>query len=315
MPTGVYDASLITQRARAKAESNSFINRIQNPTNPTTSYGPLTGIYDNSEINRVNNGQMKYFQRNGACTVAYVGCPCTVLTPSGQVANNVVVVAPGVVDGIQGNYGSVIVTWNVPTGTAPFTYTLLAESQTTSANNRTVINIPTESYIFPTYIDPSPEQLVAGDRYLFKVTAFNPLPSPSAGSALSLFNAPYGQPAYTGNTPTSTPTAIGITINYSSYTAFSRTNGTLFDSTGTSIGTGSANATTFTITSGLLAETEYTNCYFRLTAGNNTSSNSGTFTFTTVPKSPFFILQKISSGKGFLILTLSFSFNIITPLN
>jgi hypothetical protein len=215
MPTGVFDASLITQRARAKAESNSFINRIQNPTNPTTSYGPLTGIYDNSEVNRVNNGQMKYFQRNGACTVAYIGCPCTVLTPSGQVANNVVIVAPGVVDGIQANYGSVIVTWNVPTGTAPFTYTLLAESQTNPLNNRTNTGITTNSYTFPTYTaPPPPEQLVAGDRYLFKVTAFNPLPSPSAGSALSLFNAPFEVPVVSSiDSSPADPNTILIRIN------------------------------------------------------------------------------------------------------
>jgi hypothetical protein len=77
MPTAVYDSSLITKRLQSQAISKSFSSRIQNPVNPTTSYGPLLGIYDNSIINNVTNGQMTEFRRNeGACTTISVGCPC-----------------------------------------------------------------------------------------------------------------------------------------------------------------------------------------------------------------------------------------------
>ena len=277
MPTGVFDASLITQRARAKAESNSFINRIQNPTNPTTSYGPLTGIYDNSEVNRVTNGQMKYFQRNGACTVAYIGCPCTV-TVNGQVVNNVVAVAPGAVTNLRVEYGSTVVYWDPPTfGTSPFTYELRATSTTPGAITP-VIRTNVTSPVTLAVTDLTP-----GVNYTFQVIPSGPGGTSTATPPTTTEYAPYDKPTYTGNTPTSTLTQSGITISYNSYTAFSRTTGTLYNSAGTSIGTGVATATTFTIISGLSPETTYTDCYFRLTAGNDTSSNSNTFSFTTVP--------------------------------
>ena len=77
MPTTIYDSSLITQRRRDKAISGSFINRIQNPINPTTGYGPLLGISDQSIINTVKNGQMTEYRKNdGGCTTVNVGCPC-----------------------------------------------------------------------------------------------------------------------------------------------------------------------------------------------------------------------------------------------
>jgi hypothetical protein len=96
MPTTIYDSSLITQRRRATAESGSFVTRISpwnvqglnianNPptpvqvnfNQPNTGYAPALGIYDQSIINTVKNGQMKFFRKNdGGCTTVFNGCPC-----------------------------------------------------------------------------------------------------------------------------------------------------------------------------------------------------------------------------------------------
>jgi hypothetical protein len=96
MPTTIYDSSQITQRRRATAESGSFVSRISpwnvmgfknNGTNvvpvkvdgnqPNTGYAPMLGIYDQSIINTVKNGQMKFYRKNdGGCTTVYDGCPC-----------------------------------------------------------------------------------------------------------------------------------------------------------------------------------------------------------------------------------------------
>ena len=81
MPTTIYDSSLITQRRGAKAESGSFINRITNPVNPNTGYAPLLGISQQSIINDVKNGNMKFYRKNeGGCTTIDNGCPCQPLT-------------------------------------------------------------------------------------------------------------------------------------------------------------------------------------------------------------------------------------------
>lgn len=99
MPTTIYDSSLLTQRRRMKAESGSFIRRIQDPqsngtsgSNVTTGYAPLLGIYDQSIINTVRSGNMKFYQKNSSgCTVINNGCPCPPLqataSPCGCVQN------------------------------------------------------------------------------------------------------------------------------------------------------------------------------------------------------------------------------------
>lgn len=101
MPTTIYDSSLITQRRRAKAESGSFITRIspwnvvntvpatsttpatvvQTATNqPTTGYAPALGIYDQSIINQVKNGNMTFYRKgDGGLTTINNGCPCVPL--------------------------------------------------------------------------------------------------------------------------------------------------------------------------------------------------------------------------------------------
>jgi hypothetical protein len=97
MPTTIYDSSLITQRRRAKAESGSFISRISpwnvqglnfnnapptpivvDPTKqPNTGYAPALGIYDQSIINQVKNGNMRMYRKGtGGLTIISNGCPC-----------------------------------------------------------------------------------------------------------------------------------------------------------------------------------------------------------------------------------------------
>jgi hypothetical protein len=95
MPTTIYDSSLITQRRGAKAESGSFISRIspwkivppgqnyvQTSSNqPNTGYAPMLGISQQSIINVVRNGNMKFYRKNdGGCTTIDNGCPCQPLT-------------------------------------------------------------------------------------------------------------------------------------------------------------------------------------------------------------------------------------------
>lgn len=102
MPTTIYDSSLITQRRRATTESGSFVSRISPwnvkglsstipaypvninaNTQPNTGYAPILGIYDQSIINTVKNGQMTMYRKNdGGCTTISNGCPCLPLPSS-----------------------------------------------------------------------------------------------------------------------------------------------------------------------------------------------------------------------------------------
>jgi len=83
MPTTIYDSSLLTQRRKDKAESGSFITRITNATNPNTGYAPALGIWDQSIINTVKQGNMRYYRKgDGGCTTINNGCPCQPLTNS-----------------------------------------------------------------------------------------------------------------------------------------------------------------------------------------------------------------------------------------
>ena len=73
MPTAIYDSSLITKRRQVKAESGSFITRI---ASNNTSYAPALGIWDQSIVNDVKNGQMKYYRKGEGSTTIDNGCPC-----------------------------------------------------------------------------------------------------------------------------------------------------------------------------------------------------------------------------------------------
>ena len=102
MPTTIYDSSLITQRKRATTESGSFISRIS-PWNvvppgqtyvqtfqnqPTTGYAPMLGIYDQSIINQVKNGTMRFYRKGAGGLVSVSnGCPCAPL-PDGTLCVN-----------------------------------------------------------------------------------------------------------------------------------------------------------------------------------------------------------------------------------
>ena len=86
MSTTIYDSSLITMRRKATAESGSFVSRISpwnippagsSTAQPTTGYAPMLGIYDQSIINTVKTGNMKFYRKNdGGCTTVMDGCPC-----------------------------------------------------------------------------------------------------------------------------------------------------------------------------------------------------------------------------------------------
>uniref|UniRef100_A0A6C0KKQ4 Uncharacterized protein n=1 Tax=viral metagenome TaxID=1070528 RepID=A0A6C0KKQ4_9ZZZZ len=87
--TTIYDASLITQRRKVKAESGSFITRITNPTNPNTGYAPALGIWDQSIINTVRQGNMKYYRKgDGGCTTINNGCPCEPISTTDGCCNS-----------------------------------------------------------------------------------------------------------------------------------------------------------------------------------------------------------------------------------
>jgi hypothetical protein len=76
MSTTIYDSSLITARRRMKAESGDFLQRIQNASQPNTGYTTPLGIYDQSIIQQVAKGQMKYIRKGNGMTLVSDGCPC-----------------------------------------------------------------------------------------------------------------------------------------------------------------------------------------------------------------------------------------------
>ena len=84
MSTTIYDSSLLTKRKQALAQSGSFLTRINNPINPNTGYAPALGIYDDSIMNNIANGQMKYYRKNNGVFVVNNGCPCMPLVPTPQ---------------------------------------------------------------------------------------------------------------------------------------------------------------------------------------------------------------------------------------
>lgn len=204
MPTGIYDSSLITQRQRVKAESNSFINRIQNPTNPNTGYAPALGIYDQSIINSVNTGQMKFFRKNdGGCTIISSGCPCP---DTNSIAVNI---PPGEIPFIIVRYGSVIVEWGTPlTGTPPFYYTVYAIS---SGGTVTSPLITQNQFTFLT------SQLNSGEDYQFRVVASNSA-GVSTKETITPTPAPYGQPGILAELDGTTPGSIILSLNSTPFT-------------------------------------------------------------------------------------------------
>lgn len=220
MPTTIYDSSLVTQRHRDKTISGSFINRIQNPNNPTTSYAPRLGIYDQSIINTVKNGQMTTYRKNdGGCTRINIGCPCT--TSSNSVIHNSITIPelglggsinplqlPGSVTDIIVIYGSVIVKWKAPTVGVeegiPFIYELTTEPET----EKIKIGNGVTEYIYDTATDTP--ILVPGTAYNFIIRATNSLGAGEVTSTTDLFYAPFQAPTEYSITPYYN----GITISF-----------------------------------------------------------------------------------------------------
>lgn len=204
MPTTNYDSSAITQRQKAKVESDSFLTRIQNPVNPTTSYGLLPGIYDQSIINSVNNGQMSFYRKAQGCIIISPGCPCQRLTGIDSS-----ITPPGPIPYITVTYGSVIVEWGEPTiGTRPFIYTVYAVSD----SSPTVTSPPTTNtrYVFQT------SDLVSGIEYDFRVTAANAAGSTEKQTVVPT-PAPYGAPTMTAALNGTTPGSINLSITNSPF--------------------------------------------------------------------------------------------------
>lgn len=199
MPTTIYDSSLITQRQKVKAESESFINRIQNPTNPNTGYAPALGIYDQSIINSVNMGQMKFYRKNdGGCTNISNGCPCPDINSSNDI------IPPSEVPFINVRYGSVIVSYGQPErGTQPFTYVVVGKSK----GNPTVTSEQTTEleYTFAS------DAFVAGQEYQFSVAAYNAAGG-SKAETVTLTAAPYGSPELTAVLNSDTPGSIILSL-------------------------------------------------------------------------------------------------------
>ncbi len=77
MPTTIYDSSLITKLRSSKVTSQNFTTRLSGP-NPTTSYGPTLGIYDQSIINNVKIGNMYEVKKVEGCIQYVGGCPSCV---------------------------------------------------------------------------------------------------------------------------------------------------------------------------------------------------------------------------------------------
>jgi hypothetical protein len=84
MSPTIYDSSLLTMRKQASAQSGSFLTRINNPIHPNTGYAPALGIYDDSVMANVRNGQMKYYRKGGGVFIVNNGCPCKPLVPTPQ---------------------------------------------------------------------------------------------------------------------------------------------------------------------------------------------------------------------------------------
>lgn len=139
----IYDSSYLTQRKMERATAGSFITQGGSR--------PLLGIKDQSIINTVKTGQMTEYSRYTGCIGISPGCPC-----------NVTAILPSSVSGITFTIGSIIVSWNAPVGTGPFSYRI-----TPYLNGVAQPSVSTSdtTYRFT--------ELVEWQPYTFTVCAFN----------------------------------------------------------------------------------------------------------------------------------------------
>lgn len=97
MPTTNFDCSMITKRRQNRAAAGTFINRIQNTTNPSLGYGnPNTGNYNGSVIPEVKSGHTTQYIKNNTCEIISQGCPCGTNT----IVNETINIDPGWVSSI-----------------------------------------------------------------------------------------------------------------------------------------------------------------------------------------------------------------------
>lgn len=301
MPTTIYDSSQITHRKQNKTIADSFINRIQNQTNPTTGSAPALGITSASIINSVEEGQMQDIRKNFGCTTINAGCPCAIVLPNGTTINNVVNVLPGAPSNVTASYGSVIVTWTAPTigvEVQPFTYELTT-TPTTVTN--TILNGIT-TYTYTTPLNP----LTPNTNYTFNVRAINSVGAGPTASSVGNFYAPY--PAPTGIlTPSQNIQYNGVDIAFSNYIIYFTpvaSSSILYTDQGNFPGTiytpGIGFGSSLTVM-GLSPSTTYTNCYIVLINGTQRSDKSATFSFTTPvsPPAPTNVVQNLPGSMGF----------------
>jgi hypothetical protein len=206
-----------------KAESGNFINRIQNPVQPNTGYAPALGIWDQSIINDVHNGQMKYYRKGeGGLTTIDNGCPC-----APAIVNETVSIppdVPGPVRDILLEYGSVIVTWNAPnSGGIPTSYTVSAiPTPPSDLPTVTVTGVLTTTYLF------TREDLVFGTEYQISVIGVNSFGNGSPPLSIPSIFAPYGAP-FISVSQNSQVDQLVIGVNYNTRPAFALTSGTTFN--------------------------------------------------------------------------------------
>ena len=296
MPTTIYDSYIITQRSQNKTIADSFINRIQSQTNPTTGSAPALGITSASIINAVEEGQQKDIRKNYGCTTINSGCPCTIVLPSGTTINNVAVL-PGTPSNVTATYGSVIINWVAPTigvEVQPFTYELTTTPVTLT---NTILNGIT-TYTYTTPLAP----LTPNTNYTFNVRAINSVGAGPTASSVGNFYAPY--PAPTGIvTPSQNIQFNGVQISFDNYITYftpDAASSILYTDQGnfpgTSYNPGSGSGSSL-IVMGLTASTTYTNCYLVLINGTQRSDKSALFSFTT-PVSPPAPTNAVQYGPG-----------------
>jgi uncharacterized protein YcsI (UPF0317 family) len=83
MPTTIYDASQVTKRRLARADSGDAAARQQQNL---PIYAARLGVYDQSIVNTVRVGRMVEYQKRSGAILAFNGCPCAgIVDPSVQV--------------------------------------------------------------------------------------------------------------------------------------------------------------------------------------------------------------------------------------
>jgi hypothetical protein len=184
MPTTIFDSSLVTKRTQSKTIAKSFLQRLntQGTVNQTTSYGPLLGIYDDSIVNEVKNGTIKYITKTegGEVKVNEGCCPEPIFQAPGELGNFFIFL------------NCVVVNWSPPTNfgkTGPLTYYITA----TSSNGGQTVNGQTtaNSYSFT--------NLTPLTNYTFTVTATNGSGSSTSVPSISIYAPPLSSESFANN--------------------------------------------------------------------------------------------------------------------